>query len=346
MAGNSIAQRDRISIDDLVVDVSARRVFRGDDEIQLPKLSFDMLVALIQAAPSALSIDELTDQIWNGVVVSSATVAKRAELLRQALGDDSAHPKYVALVRGHGYRLIPTPAVAKTRKQRRTAVMGVVAALVLVASVATFLITQQPASPPARSIAVLPFENLSPERDNDYLSEGLAAELTDLLTTMPELKVSARISASSFRDSDAGVADIAQQLGVAHILSGTVSQSGNRLRISAQLIEAEAGYQVWSNRWEQENVDIFAVQDEIAESVIEALRLELLQDLPPVQRTDPEAYARYLEAEQAFLEDREPAVGEPETAKRDRPQSLLLHALAIDPGYAPAWALLSNVQYN
>ena len=95
-----------IDIRDLVIDAGARRVIRGNEEIALPKLSFDLLFALARAAPDTLSIDELMDQVWGKAVVSPATVAKRVELLRHALGDDSTDPRYIALVRGHGYRLI------------------------------------------------------------------------------------------------------------------------------------------------------------------------------------------------------------------------------------------------
>jgi DNA-binding winged helix-turn-helix (wHTH) protein len=124
-----------ININDLVINTGAKRVTRGDVEIALPKLSFDLLVALARAAPDTLSIDELMDRVWAQAVVSPATVAKRVELLRHALGDDSADPRYIALVRGHGYRLVvdggaASPAPAPDRRW----VIAAVAVVVLAAA--------------------------------------------------------------------------------------------------------------------------------------------------------------------------------------------------------------------
>ena len=96
-------------VDDLIVDSRARTVQRNSQTLDLPRLSLDFLITLIEAAPGPVSGDELMDRVWRGAVVSPATVAKRAELLRQSLGDDSAKPRYVALERGYGYRLIPEP---------------------------------------------------------------------------------------------------------------------------------------------------------------------------------------------------------------------------------------------
>ena len=111
----SAATRFRFA--DLVLDVGSRRVARDGQEIELPKLSFDLLSALVTAAPDALSIDQLIERVWNGSIVSSATVAKRVELLRHALSDDSQNPRYIGLIRGHGYRLIPDVAVQAVAAQ-------------------------------------------------------------------------------------------------------------------------------------------------------------------------------------------------------------------------------------
>lgn len=338
---------DRYQIDDLNVDLGQRRVFRGEQEIDLPKLSFSMLMALVRAAPNALSIDELTDQVWDGAVVSPATVSKRAELLRQALGEDSRNSRYVALVRGHGYRLIPTPVQVRYESENRRRRTGVTVAVIvaLVAGFAWFLMGDSQL-PPTHSIAVLPFANLSPETESEYLSDGLATELTGLMTTIPDFKVAARTSAFAFKGRDTNVTDIADQLQVEHILSGSVQQSGDRLRITAQLVSGKDGYHVWSNSWERGVTDIFDIQDEIAAAVIESLQIQLLQNIPEMQRAEPEAYAYYLQGKRVFAEDKEPDVGELERERHARALSLTTHALAIDPEYAPAWGQLAAIQFN
>jgi len=338
---------DRYRIDDLDVDLGQRRVFRGDQEIQLPKLSFSMLVALIKAAPNAISIDELIDEVWDGPVVSPATVSKRAELLRQALGGGGRNSRYVALVRGHGYRLIPTPSQiqrgAANRKPRSFLAVAAIAALI--AAIVWFLMSDTEL-PPTHSIAVLPFANLGPETESEYLSDGLATELTGLLTTVPDFKVAARTSAFAFKGRDVAVTDIARQLRVQHILSGSVQQSGDRLRITAQLVDGRDGYHVWSNRWERDLTDIFDIQDEITAAVIDTLRIQLLQVMPLAQRADPEAYTYYLQGKKAFAEANEPDVGELENDRYARALSLTTHALAIDPEYAPAWGQLAGIQFS
>lgn len=338
---------DCYRIDDLDVDPGQRRVFRGDQEIQLPKLSFSMLMALIKAAPNALSIDELTDQVWDGAVVSPATVSKRAELLRQALGEDSQNSRYVALVRGHGYRLIPTPAKTQRGAAHRT-LQTLVATAAIAALVAGFVwfLMGDTEPPPARSIAVLPFANLGLEAESEYLSDGLATELTGLMTTIPDLKVAARTSAFAFKGRDIDVTEIARQLRVEHILSGSVQQSGDRMRITAQLVEGHDGYHIWSNSWDRGLTDIFDIQDEIAKAVIDSLQIQLLQDIPATQRADPEAYTYYLQGKRAFAEDSEPDAGETGGERHARALSLTTHALAIDPEYAPAWGQLAGIQFN
>ena len=347
MQADAKQNSDRYRIDDLDVDLGQRCVFRGDQEIQLPKLSFSMLVALIKAAPNAISIDELIDQVWEGAIVSPATVSKRAELLRQALGGDGRNSRYVALVRGHGYRLIPTPTqirrTAANRKPRTLLAAAAIAALI--AGIVWFMMGDTEL-PPTHSIAVLPFANLGAETGGEYLSDGLATELTGLLTTIPDFKVAARTSAFAFKGRDIDVTDIARQLRVQHILSGSVQQSGDRLRITAQLVDGRDGYHVWSNRWERDLTDIFDIQDEITAAVIDTLQIQLLQVMPLAKRADPEAYAYYLQGKKAFAEDNEPDVGELENDRLTRALALTTHALAIDPEYAPAWGQLAGIQFS
>src|SRR5215471_12176677 len=146
------------------------------------------------------------------------------------------------------------------------------------------------------SIAVLPFVNMSADPDNEYFCDGLAEELLNALTKIEDLKVAARTSAFSFKGKNTNVSEIGTTLNVRTVLEGSVRKSGNRLRITAQLVNAADGYHLWSERYDREMKDIFDVQDEITLAVVDALKVKLLGELPqtepPTQNTG--AYELYL----------------------------------------------------
>jgi len=185
---------------------------------------------------------------------------------------------------------------------------------------------------PENSIAVMAFEDMSPEGDQGHLSDGIAEELLNLLAQIPELRVISRSSSFSFKDKEVRIARIAETLEVAHVLEGSVRKSGDRVRITAQLIDAHTDSHVWSQRYDRTLDDIFAIQDEIATRVVDELRVELLGEVPRVHATDPEAYELYLRAR----ERARPGSTEAFAASNE----LYRQALEIDPGYADAWAQL------
>jgi len=193
-------------------------------------------------------------------------------------------------------------------------------------------------APPAQSIAVLPFADLSPQQDQGYFSDGIAEELLNLLARVHGLKVTARTSSFSFKGKDVEVPEIGRQLGVLHVLEGSVRMSGNRVRITAQLIQTADGFQVWSQNWDRKLDDIFAIQDEIAGEVVRELQVTLLGDAPKTRATDPKAYALHLQGVQ--LARTRSAKG---FAQSD---SLYREALALDPRYAPSWVNLASNLVN
>jgi adenylate cyclase len=207
-----------------------------------------------------------------------------------------------------------------------------------VPSESTVAVDEPDAEAIEKSIAVLPFVNMSSDSENEYFSDGLSEELLNLLARIPELQVAARTSAFSFKGVDADITEIADKLNVAHVLEGSVRKSGDQIRITAQLIKASNGYHLWSETWDRTLVDIFAIQDEIAAAVVDALKVELLGEVPHAQVTDPRAYELYLQSRAAAnlftKEGLEQAAG------------LLTEALAIDPDYADAWSALGVMQTN
>ena len=188
-----------------------------------------------------------------------------------------------------------------------------------------------------KSIAVLAFLNMSDDPGNEYLSDGFSEEILNLLAKVPELRVTSRSSAFSFKGQNLDVPTMAAKLKVAHVLEGSVRKSGNQLRITAQLIEGVTDTHLWSETYDRELEDIFAIQDEIAAAVVEALKITLLGKAPKATEINPEAYALYLQGRHLNNQRTE------ESFKRA--EALLKQALAIDPGFAPAWAALGNL-YN
>jgi adenylate cyclase len=183
------------------------------------------------------------------------------------------------------------------------------------------------------SIAVLPFVNMSSDVEQEYFSDGISEELLNLLTKVNGLRVISRTSAFSYKGSDKTTPQIADELNVAHVLEGSVRKAGDRIRLTVQLIEASSDTHLWSETYDRELKDIFAIQDEVAALVVEQLKIELDVGLIPVARHDPHAYALYLEAAQ-ILEAK---------ADMDRAEKLLLKVLDIDPEYLDAKVELSWV---
>jgi adenylate cyclase len=188
--------------------------------------------------------------------------------------------------------------------------------------------------PTTPSVAVLPFNNISDDPDNEYFAEGLSEELLSRLARIPGLQVAARTSSFSFKNSDAQIDQIAEELNVRHVLEGSVRKSGNTVRITVQLIDARNGFQLYSERYDRSLDDIFAVQDEIASSIVSALQMNVLGRTERPTVTNPEVFSLYLKAR--YLnnlkgqENWENAV------------IALNEAIALDPGYAPAWSELST----
>jgi TolB-like protein/Tfp pilus assembly protein PilF len=187
---------------------------------------------------------------------------------------------------------------------------------------------------PDKSIAVLPFVDMSAEKDQEYMSDGLAEELLNLLAQVPALHVTSRTSAFAFKGKSAAISDIARQLNVAHVLEGSVRKSGNRLRITAQLIDARTDTHLWSETYDRTLDDIFSVQDEIAATVVAHLKIELLGATPKAKETDPKAYALYLKARKLLRNGSAKDLEESIAANRQ--------AVAIDPEYAAAWVGLAG----
>lgn len=184
-----------------------------------------------------------------------------------------------------------------------------------------------------KSIAVLAFENISADPEQEFFSDGISEELINLLAKIEGLRVISRTSSFQFKGTDLRIPEIAEQLDVAHILEGSVRKSGNKIRITAQLIDAGADVHVWSETYDRDLKDVFAIQDDVAAKVVDALKVTMNVGLPTVARHNPEAYPLYMQGRHLLNLD------DPDNF--ERAESLLLRAIELEPGYSDAQVNLS-----
>ena len=185
-----------------------------------------------------------------------------------------------------------------------------------------------------RSIAVLPFVNMSGDPENEYFSDGISEEILNLLTKLPKLRVPSRTSSFAFKGTTEDIRQVGKKLDVATVLEGSVRKAGNKLRITAQLVNVGDGYQLWSQRYDRDMEDVFAIQDEIAQNIVKALRVILSEDekraIEQVPTANVEAYDCYLRGRQFFHQFRKQSI---EFARQ-----MFNKAIEIDPTYALAYA--------
>jgi TolB-like protein/DNA-binding winged helix-turn-helix (wHTH) protein/tetratricopeptide (TPR) repeat protein len=336
---------ETIAFDDVVIDFVGRRLLRGGTEQAVEPKAFAALALLAGSPGRVFTRDEILDSVWGHRHVTQSVLNRTMSLLRQALGEDAQHPKRLSTVHGVGYRLdLPPPApkaeVAGTNDpapdlaprdpppplppsaagpvQKRWPWKVALGALVLLGVAAALELQKRqgtsiaPSLAPAASastrpsLAVLPFVDLSQLRDQEYLADGLAEEILGQLSQVPALQVVGRTSSFSFKGKNEDLRAIGRQLGVAHLLEGSVRKDGDRLRVTAQLIRAEDGTHLWSKTYARELRDVFAVEDEISRDVAQALSVKL--DAVRFNReqggtTNVEAYERFLRARSLVMRE-------------------------------------------
>jgi len=351
---------------------------RGDEVIELPKLSFDLLLALVRSAPDVVSIDALLTRVWPGVVVSPETVVQRVKMLRHALDDRAAEPRYIMALRMRGYRLVaevskteapngfrispkatpehvgppPQPATeagpeARQPNRRLFATLAAVS-LALISGLGLWALqrggTTSPApdtnDPALRTVAVLPFKNLSSNPEDSAIALGVPDIVLDRLTTVEGLTVVARDSAFRAGEESADPAEISQRLRAAFLVDGTVQRSGKTLRVSARLVDARATTTLWSIRYDRPIEDLFAMQDDISTQVAAALNDRISGMRVPEAAGAP---TRDIEAYLAWLRGRT-LTGRYTAAKADAAAAEFQQAIARDPGFAVAYAELYDAR--
>lgn len=319
---------------------------RGEEEEHPEPKVFAVLVSLARRDGNLVTKDELIDEVWEGRAFDNQPIQRCIALLRKHLHDTKPF-QYIETLQRRGYRLVKPIQLHMPPEQSQPQVLResgpslrlwkIMAATIVLGFLATIVLTMGPLGTkhPVRSIVVLPFENMTGDPDQEYFSDGLSEELLNSLAQIPELTVISRYSAFSFKGKNVDMSTVAKQLDVSHVLEGSVRKMGNRVRITAQLIEASTDSHLWSNTYERDVGDIFAVQEDIARRVVTELQVTLLGEVPDVMPTDTEAYSLYLQAQHVASQ------GTPEAYHEAI--LLLRRVLSIDESYAPAWSALSGV---
>jgi transcriptional activator of cad operon len=267
------------------VDSRAGQISRQDEVVRVEARTMKLLLCLAERAGEAVSVEELLDQVWSGVVVTPDSVYQGVASLRRLLGDDAKQPAYIATVPRLGYRMVAAvspwvddirvepPRTEPLRGTQRRAWLLLAIGAALVIGLGWFSMRDRV---PERSVAVLPFLDLTTQSMNEeYFADGMTEELIDRLSKIPGLRVPPPTASFFFKGKQLTVAAMAKSLGVTYVLDGSVRKSDTKLRISARLVRAADGYVVWSETYDRPSVDKLQVQDDIAREVAQELRVAI-----------------------------------------------------------------------
>lgn len=345
---------EHFTIGEWTIRPSLDRLEQEDRKITIEPGAMDVLVYLARHAREVVSTDRLIAELWGGRIVEDNTVYKRIAQLRQALADDAHKPRYIETIPKHGYRLIAPVGFAaariaahgaEIRSQRPWIYATAVLAGLILALVLDFALRQPGPDPrlsagaagELRSLAVLPFVDMSAAGDQAYLGEGIAERLIHSLSGIPGLRVAARTSAFTFRDGTADVRTIGDQLNVDAVVEGSVQREGDQLRVTVQLVEVEGGYHVWSKSFDRDFDDLLAIQNEIAMAITDAVAGYLSEapasTVAKAGTYSIDAYDHYLLGRHHLYQRTESSI--------NRAIGLFQQAIGIDPDFAQAHAGLA-----
>jgi TolB-like protein/Flp pilus assembly protein TadD len=303
----------RLSFGPFQVDRDAAVVLRDGEPLAVGHRGVQLLEALLSRPGDVITKSELMDAAWGGAAVEESNLSVQVAALRKALGRSPSGGEWVVTVPRVGYRFVRVADPAAPGIE---------------------IVSER------RSIAILPFENLSADPEQAFFADGLAEEIITMLSKLPGLLVIARNSSFAYRERSVDIRQVAEELDVRFVLAGSVRRGGDRIRVSVQLADAETGGHLWAERYDRELGDVFAIQDEVTRRIVEALQLTL----GPAEATRlSEGGTRDLEAQD--LVQRARAVMWGPTKNRavfERVSDLLRRAIAKDPDYTEAYITLSN----
>lgn len=348
------------TFDSFQLNEHERKLTRNGQDVHLQPRSFDVLRYLLAHAGSLVGKQEVLDAVWKQAVVTENSLTGCIRQIRAALGDDADTPTYIETVPVSGYRFIAAVTSLDDAEQATSAEQPVRSPLtkrfvgigLLVLMLALFYVAYHefvlnPAQEHAtasklaeavsetesaeKSIAVLAFTNMSADPDNEYFADGMSEAILNLLAKFPGLKVIGRTSSFAFKGEKDDLREIGNTLGVTTVLEGSVRKSGDRVRITAQLIDVSDGSHLWSETYDRTMTDFFAIQDDVAAAIIDALQIHVGTKPTRSRPTDNiEAYTLFFQA-RVSINAKDPKNAE----------ELLLKAVELDPNFAEAYELLA-----
>ncbi len=261
-----LGREERYRVADLVIDIEGGTVTRGKETIGLSPLSFNLLVALVRRAPNVARRQELLQTIWPNEFVSDETLSQRVRFLRQSLGDTVAEPRYVASLRGWGYKLVPE-------------------------------VERLPGETPIRALAVLPLANLTGDPEQEYFAEGMAEALISALAKIRAVRVISRTSVMHYKHTDAKLPQIGRELGVDAVIEGAVTRTGNRVRVSVQLVRAATDEHLWAENYDRDRGDVLSLHADLARAIAHEIRAVVTPEEKKRLESSPRVDALAHEAE-------------------------------------------------
>jgi len=289
-----------VRIGDWFVNPNACEISRDGKRVRLDFRAMQLLGCLASRAGEVVSIDDLLNQVWPEVAVSQDSVYQAVTSLRRQLGDDPKNPTYIETVPRLGYRMVAqvapwsqTSAATSANEKvelknflhlrSRTRLLFVVSVSLMVVLAGLLfrgkIVRSYPSATPVaqavKSIAVLPFLDLTEGMHEEEFADGMTEELIDRLSKVPGLQVPAPTSSFFYKGKQIAVSDIAKALGVTYVLDGSVRKSGDRLRVAARLVRADNGYVIWTESYDRSFHDVLMVQDDIASEVTKALTVSI-----------------------------------------------------------------------
>jgi TolB-like protein len=304
----------RYHFEEFAFDTGRRELHRGPDVISIAPQVFDLLEYLIVNRERVVSKDDLVNAIWNGRIVSDAALTTRLNSARAALGDSGEQQRLIKTLPRKGFRF-----VGAVREERAPAT----------ALKPTLALPDKP------SIAVVPFQNLSGDPEQEYFTDGMVEDIITALSRFKSLFVIARNSSFTYKGKAVDIKQVGRELGVRYVLEGSIRKAGGKVRISGQLIEATTGAHLWADRFDGSLDDIFALQDKVTSSVVGAIapRLELAEidrsERKPTESLDAvDLYYRAIHSQRRLTrQGYEDAV------------RLARQAISLDPNFAAAYGL-------
>jgi adenylate cyclase len=285
----------RYLFEEYAFDTDRRELHRGPDVVSVAPQVFDLLDYLIRNRERVVSKDDLINAVWNGRSVSDAALTTRLNVARSAIGDSGEEQRLIKTLPRKGFRFVGCVREAREVAGSNPGEVAPESALTV---------------PDKPSIAVLPFENMSGDPEQEYFADGMVEEIITALSRFKWLFVIARNSSFTFKGKSVDIKEVGRRLGVRYVLEGSVRKASGKVRIAGQLIDALTGAHIWADRFERELSDVFALQDEVTIAVVSAIQPKLLQtEIAMATRRRPEsltAYDFYLRAlQQYYLATRE-----------------------------------------